>query len=389
MIKFITGAPGNGKSLKALDEMRREYERNAAAVKAGKEQPRRFFTNMAGATVDENPEAFPWVEAIPEHNDWTKLPDGSYVLYDEAHSDGKTPGLERYGHLFPSTGKPGESDDPRIRAMSTHRHRGIDIVLVTQWPSKVHHQVRTLAGEHVHMNRAMGLQTAGVVKWTRVQPDPYDERQREKAEEEIWHFPKDLYGRYRSATLHTATHKFRLSNTLKGGLAKLAVSVLVMWGIYAYYMRNLHKDDHAAAPGGAGAAAPGAALLIPEGVDAVDEKGQPLPAPGQTPVEVAAAAPEPRACIESAKRCRCWDTTGMRMEIEAAVCKAYVVDGFPRIAVGEMNQSTAPAAPATALPTAAPVAAASSAASTTTIPSTTGVGNGLVTESKLSPIGGL
>ncbi|XHH28255.1 zonular occludens toxin domain-containing protein [Xanthomonas euroxanthea] len=161
-------------------------------MKEGKQQPRRFFTNIAGATTEENPNAFPWVERLPDHNDWTQLPDGSFVMYDEAHSDGKTPGLERYGLLFPSTGKPGESEDPRIRAMSTHRHRGVDLVFVTQWPSKIHHQVRLLIGTHIHMNRAMGSQRAGMLTWSRVQPDPYDERQREKAEEEIWAFPKGL-----------------------------------------------------------------------------------------------------------------------------------------------------------------------------------------------------
>lgn len=147
MLILISGQPGNGKTLRTMALLQEEYERNMAAVKAGKEEPRRFFTNIAGATTEENPDAFPWLERLPDHNDWTQLPDRSYVVYDEAHSDGQTPGLERYGHLFPSTGRPGESSDPRIRAMSTHRHRGFDIVLVTQWPSKIHHQVRTLVGQ--------------------------------------------------------------------------------------------------------------------------------------------------------------------------------------------------------------------------------------------------
>jgi len=34
-----------------------------------------------------------WLEKLPDHNDWTQLPDGSFVLYDEAHSDGNTHGL--------------------------------------------------------------------------------------------------------------------------------------------------------------------------------------------------------------------------------------------------------------------------------------------------------
>lgn len=238
MIYLITGQPGNGKTLMAMDLMRQEYERNQEAVKAGKEEPRRFFSNVAGVTTEENPDAFPWVEKLPDHNDWTQLPDGSYVQYDEAHSDGKTPGLERYGDLFPSTGKPGESNDPRIRAMSTHRHRGFDLVLITQWPNKIHHQVRTLVGKHVHMNRAMGLQRAGVLSWTRTQVDPYNEREREKAEEEIWAYPKDLYGKYKSATLHTASYKFRIPRKVWGGLSMVLVAGLVGWVLWVFVFRS-------------------------------------------------------------------------------------------------------------------------------------------------------
>ncbi len=104
------------------------------------------------------------------------------MLYDEAHSDGNTQGLERYGRLSPSTGKPGESEDPRIRSMSMHRHRGFDLVFVTQWPSKIHNQACSLIGSHTHMNRAFGMQHVGILTCTRVRADPYDERIRDKAD---------------------------------------------------------------------------------------------------------------------------------------------------------------------------------------------------------------
>ncbi|WP_423170800.1 zonular occludens toxin domain-containing protein [Stenotrophomonas maltophilia group sp. CASM26] len=260
MMYLISGQPGNGKTLRAMSMALEFYEQNQQQVKEGKAQPRRFFTNIAGATVEECADAFPWMEKLPEHNDWTQLPDGCFVIYDEAHSDGNTQGLERYGKLFPSTGKPGESDDPRIRAMSTHRHRGFDLVFVTQWPNKIHHQVRTLIGSHTHMNRSFGMQRAGVLTWSRVQSDPYDEKVRDKAEEEIWAYPKALYTRYRSATLHTASHKFKVPKKVWQALSVTIALVLGVWMIYAFIIKPpsapKKADQGAGALPAAGALAP-------------------------------------------------------------------------------------------------------------------------------------
>lgn len=248
MMILISGQPGNGKTLRALALMVEEHDRNLEAVKAGKEQPRAFYANIAGIKFD-------WVQPIPATDhvmpdgrivpapDWRLCPDGSYVVYDEAHADGKTEGLERYGLLFPTTGKPGEADDPRVKAMSTHRHRGFDLVFVTQWPNKVHHTLRTLVGRHIHMNRALGLQRAGVFTWSRVQADPYDEKAREKAEEEIWAFPQDLYSQYESSTLHTVTYKFKVPRKVWGALSMLVMMGVVCWLLWAFVFKPTAKAD--------------------------------------------------------------------------------------------------------------------------------------------------
>lgn len=325
MIKFITGQPGNGKSLRALFDMAEEHERNAAAVKSGKEQPRRFFTNIAGATTEENPNAFPWVERLPEHNDWTQLPDGSYVVYDEAHADGATPELARYGRLFPSTGKPGESDDPRIRAMSTHRHRGFDIVLVTQWPTKIHHQVRALVGEHTHMNRAMGLGVAGVVKWTRAQLDPYDERARDKAEEEMWRFDKSLYDRYKSSTLHTSSHRFRVPKKVWSGLSVLFVVVLMAWCSYAW-VKNRYPDKDKALEQ---ERAQGEASLLAPAPSASPTDVVMLPGVGLHSSINTAAVPTLAGCVSSDRGCRCFNAEGFQIDMSRQECERTIAQPLP------------------------------------------------------------
>lgn len=318
MIYLITGQPGNGKTLYAMAAMHAEYERNAEAVKAGKEQPRDFFSNVAGATTEENPKAYPWVQRMPEHNDWTKLPKGSYVQYDEAHADGRTPGLERYGELFPATGKPGESQDPRVRAMSTHRHGGYDLVLITQYPNKIHHQVRTLVGQHVHMNRAMGLTTAGIFKWTRTQADPYDEDARDKAEEEIWQYPKGEYERYFSATLHTASYKFKIPKKVWSGLSMLIVAGLVAWGLYYFLIPKQVREKQAKPPQAE------ASLLAPAVAASDDEYSIP-----GTGMFVSLTAPKVTAvsgCVDTPRACRCFDTEGDLIDQSQAECR-IIVDG--------------------------------------------------------------
>lgn len=323
MMYLISGQPGNGKSLRAMFIMREEYERNSRAHAEGKEPLRRFFSNIAGSTTEENPDAFPWVEKLPEHNDWTKLPDGSYVVYDEAHADGNTPGLERYGSLFPSTGKPGESADLRIRAMSTHRHRGFDLVFLTQWPSKIHHQVRTLVGSHTHMNRGMGLQAAGVLQWPRVQVDPYDENQREKAEEEIWSYPKDLYGKYKSATLHTASHKFKIPKKVLAGLSKLVVTLLVLWALWHFLVpKGKEKPEE-------GPAQKEASLLAP--VPASPASTDPILTPGAQTYAALNTEPAPTlsGCVSSDRGCRCFNTDGFQIDMSRFQCELLMEKPLP------------------------------------------------------------
>lgn len=330
MISLITGQPGNGKTLMAMALMAEEQARNARANSLPEgsknwEPLRRFYSNVNGATTEENPEAFPWVERMPDHNDWTKLPDGCFVQMDEAHSDGATPGLERYGKQFPSTGRPGESDDMRIRSMSTSRHRGFDLQLITQWPSKIHHQVRALVGQHVHMARAFGLERAGVLKWGRVQVDPYDEAQREKAEEEIWVYPKDLYRRYFSATLHTSAHKFKMPKQVWKGLSMAIAACLCLWAFVSWANGKRDSIKAAGLSSGAAQGQGGAAPAAPPvGITVVSNPGT-----GAFVALAAPAAPVVIGYIDSPRGCRVWGESGHQLDMSQEDCRALVKRGMP------------------------------------------------------------
>jgi hypothetical protein len=338
MLQIISGGPGNGKTLRAMHEMQKAYEDNQRRSKLPADhkdyQPeRQFFSNVNGVTKEENPDAFPWVQRMPDHNDWTKLPHGSYVQYDEAHADGVTPLLERYGVLFPATGKPGESPDHRIRSMATHRHAGFDLILITQWPSKIHHNARQQCTSHVHMNRSMGLQAAGVVMWSRCQPDPYDEKEREKADEEVWSYPKDLYKRYISSTLHTTSHKFKLPKKFKNGLTTAASLVLVLAAVWWWMGWDLSVFFGGGEPAKAEATAGGprpAPSVFGSDVPVGEGEGSTL-FPGMGAYSDLNTTPTPTlmGCASGDRSCRCFNTDGFVIDMPRARCLALLAEPLP------------------------------------------------------------
>lgn len=314
MIHLITGMPGNGKSLRAVWWLISQIHIDNAAVKAGA-PPREFYTDIEGFDVDAV-ERLTGRRVLPAPDDWRDAPNGSVLVYDEAH------------RRFPSTGRPGRSDDPVIRDMDTHRHGGYDIVLITQWPTKIHHEVRSLIGNHVHMNRSMGLEAAGVLTWSRVQIDPYDERQREKAEEEIWRFPRDMYPLYKSATLHTVSHKFRLPKKFWGVLSTFVMLLIVLWLGYVFFVPD--RDAVAASPQAAAKSESANALALPPQPPVSGVPDESLSPGAGAFVELNTRPVTGLAgCVASDRGCRCFAVSGDQIDMDRRQCERVISQPLP------------------------------------------------------------
>lgn len=377
MIIFVTGAPGAGKTLYALHLMREEYRRNLAASQLPETDPkhqkkRQFFTNVDGCNFD-------WLSPWPEDDDWRNLPDGSYLLYDEAHQD----------HLFPQKGASGaRAADPRIRDMDEHRHRGFDMVMVTQWPAKVHWEIRTLSNKHYHCARGTGAQACVVIEWGSVKPNPNSKTVQKDGDEEIWRYPKDLFDSYRSSTVHTSSYKFRIPAKFVTVLTRIAILPIILWLLWKFvFSPNVDAKEKDATAVEATAGAP-AADALPPGYEAVQPDGTPLKPQDDRPADSSdQAKPYPVACISTSTRCRCYQQDGWRMDITTEQCNVYLKDGLPRIAVGGSSSlqpsASVVAAPATSSP------AVSSRVPDVQVQMGEGVGNGRIVESKLPAIGGI
>jgi len=286
MITLITGVPGSGKTLRAV-----------WMIKAERDKGRAVYSDIDGLD--------PLLGVLPAPLDWRDTPEGSFVVYDEAQK------------TYPSTGKPGQSDDARIQALQTHRHTGHDIVYLTQAPTLIHHDIRKLVGLHVHVHRAAGLKRATLFTWDFAVQDPNDRREQERADTENWFYPKDLFKLYKSATIHT--HKFNIPKKIAGALVVIALIVLyfggrLWWNGGFSVVTKANASDESAAVGSALAPTPAPMVSVVT--------------PGREWTQ-ASVLPRIAGCALLTRSCRCWSSTGDQLDLTEAQCLNFASGPLP------------------------------------------------------------
>src|SRR5690606_3202457 len=95
----------------------------------------------------------PWIEHPA--TEWMKLPPNSIMVIDECQR-----------HFRPRAN--GSVVPPCIAEMETHRHLGIDLVLITQHPMLLDQNIRRLCGLHFHVVRKWGTHAATVHEWPNI-----------------------------------------------------------------------------------------------------------------------------------------------------------------------------------------------------------------------------
>lgn len=190
MIILATGVPGAGKTLNTIKFVCEDDQFKDRPV---------FYFNIKEVTFD-------WIE-LGDHKEldnpdlppsvyhWYDLPSGSVVFIDECQS------------IFPPRNV--RADAPKhVEQLNTHRHLGIDIVLITQHPRLIDSSVRALVGMHVHYERKYGWTRVKRITFEKCQDNTDAKAARELAQIKQINFPKEYYGTYKSAELHT--HKARI-----------------------------------------------------------------------------------------------------------------------------------------------------------------------------------
>lgn len=320
MIELITGLPGNGKTLYALQRVKERAEKEGRPV---------FYARIPGLQL-------PWTLIDPY--EWDKCPAGAIIVIDECQQaadpgDPKSPslfGVRQRGAVVP----------PWAAALETHRHRGVDLVLITQDPMLLDAHDRKLVQTHFHVVRVFGLQRATIHEFNGVRPNVAQSRNGSIRHE--WRYPREVYDWYKSAELHTA--KARVPARIWLLLALPFIIAALGWWSWSRFLDPHRERAGSDAPGSAAGAAsapaggsrpPGGSNARPvltraEYVDQFEPRvtGLAYTAPVYDEVTKPVEAPYPAACIADAKRCQCYTQQATRIDVPAAICRQVAEGGF-------------------------------------------------------------
>jgi len=191
MIYLITGVPGSGKTLYAVSTL---IQKLAAEKLAGSDS-RRVLIDGIPDLVLPHELMVPAVEHQGAYicngdgiaNWWQWCKPGDLIVVDE---------IQRYWRPRGMGTKPPDM----IKMLETHRHFGVDFILITQNPMLIDQNVRRLVGRHQHVRRMMGMKRAIIYDWDSCSVDV---NRTAGATSTFWNYPKDAYELYKSSELHT------------------------------------------------------------------------------------------------------------------------------------------------------------------------------------------
>lgn len=312
MIYLITGVPGSGKTLYAVAELVRKLIAEKINGKDGQPLKRRLCVDGVPALVTphevmasivEDDKGVQSCDGDGLLNWWQWCRPGDVILVDE---------VQRYLRPRAMGSKPPQM----VKELETHRHKGVDLVLITQSPMLLDQNVRRLVGRHINVRRIFGGARAILYDWDGCQSDVH---RTAGASRSVWSYPRAAYKLYRSAELHT---KQRQKIPVWFVFPLVVAAIAAVAGPKAYDTmtrsmsgKSLNENPSkpikpvatslapvAAASSPAVAVAPVSASSSPGAVDEPDE-------------------PAIAGCVVSGPACRCYDKGARIMALDDAQCR--------------------------------------------------------------------
>lgn len=302
MITIISGNPGNGKTLRAVQLLILEKSHGKLT----------FQKNLTGCSADVATE---WDRDLSE---WQTLPMNSVLAVDEAQDFAKTEG---------------KAGSPKwVLDLSKHRKYGVDFIFVTQDPRFLDPWIRRLCGQHIHMARKAGLQGAVIHEWDRCREDTGDYHALQASSKTIWKFPKPLYQLYKSSQIHTVKRRIPwMWFALPIGIL-IALS-LGLYGTKTFFHHDSPKEVASKTANGTRAAKLGVEMsgtdLIKKFTPTVHAWGWSAPAysalkPSDYPVPMCMVMHHDETNKDD---CQCITQQGTKYNVENKICIQIATDG--------------------------------------------------------------
>lgn len=324
---LITGKPGNGKTLFALDLIsKRAIQEKRQVYQFGITLTKQFPHN--------------WI-TLEDPQKWFECPPNSIIVFDEAQKP----------ELFPARAN-GSKAPKHVSALETHRHEGVDIYFMTQDPSFVDNHIKKLCEEHHHLIRQFGMRKS-TVYFAHSALTSISNATLKGTIQSTFNFPPLVYGWYESAQVHT--HKRKIPGRLILFWCLPPLLIVLLWISYQKVSALGKPKEKGIVPSELSVApfvgrVPSAAVAHKETVAEYVEKHQPrveglaYTAPVYDELTKPSVAPAISACLASKSKCTCYTQQATILTVPNATCRQIARDGYFQ------TFAAAPAAPVSVQP---------------------------------------
>lgn len=316
-LTLITGNTGSGKTALAVKMMSETKDRPI------------FVMGIPDLQLDhfKCPPVEQWTELRPDPDDpnlllpYFTFPANSIIVIDEAQRIYRP---RQVGSKVPDY----------VAAFETRRHTGVDFVLLTQAPGFIDAHARKLVKRHIHIHEtAVGRYK---LEWTGL-GDPTEASSRDLAQREKYSPPKEVFGLYKSADVHTKEVKKR--SWLVYAFVPL-VCALVAGGFYVKGRVETGFQKEAAtaakptaqhAPTVTGSVASKSPATASDYIALYEPriKGLPHTAVAYDQITQPVEAPEPVGCIDSPRTgCKCYTQQGTPYQTTPELCQQIMSSGL-------------------------------------------------------------
>jgi len=307
MLTVITGTPGAGKTLYTVEKLLLPLVGTAVSHTDPQgvvtDIPRVIYTNIRGLQVDHELIDDSDNGGIKNWHRWAKA--GAVIIYDE------------FQHVMPP--RPNGAAVPAfIQALDTHRHMGVDFVLITQNVMNVDRHVHGLTGRHLHVRRMGNLRVGVVYEWDHCSRQLLYSK---AISQGMWRYNKNVFKLYTSAQLHTKQPR-KIPVLVWFILLGLIGAPVLAYNVYQSHIEKTKPAALASRPTTTFTVTPRSPSSAPVAPGALGDVLRGAP--------VALGRPAPAAgCAVVRDRCDCYSSDGIKVEPDISVCEVLKTPALP------------------------------------------------------------